>query len=137
MKKINFIDFGSNVYFIVLIIFITTIITNFLILFEIIEIDNEKIERLITFFSSLLTCILIFKFYWFKNYFRWNKTSFMARINSSEEMKRKFNEIKEIRLIENKIQITELDENIDYINLENIDESSKRRLLEILNLKTN
>ena len=135
MKKINFQNLNSKINISIILIISFLVIVNLLLVFEAFTFKNQKIQQLISVITYLLLSLYLSRIFWFKNVFQWNKKGFTARINNLWGINKKFESIKQIELNENNILIQEFDGNKSIINLENIEEKSRLKLIEIFKSK--
>ena len=135
MKKINFQDSESKINLLIVSILIIAVIINTLSVFEIYTLENLKYQKIFSALTYSLIPIYLSRIFWYKNIFQWNRNGFTLRINNIWGINKKFKNIEKFEFDGNNILIQEFDGTQEKINLENIEEKSKLKLVKILNSK--
>ena len=135
MKRINFQNSESKINLLIVSILIIAVIINILFAFEIYTFENLKYQKIFSALTYSLIPIYLSRIFWYKNIFQWNRKGFTLRINNIWGINKKFKNIEKIEFDENYILIQEFDGTQEKINLENIEEKSKLKLVKILNSK--
>ena len=135
MKKINFQNSESKINLLIISILIVAVIINTLSVFEIYKFENSKHQKIFSSLTYSLIAIYLSRIFWYKNVFQWNRYGFTLRINNIWVINKKFKNIEKFEFDGNNILIKEFDGNQEKINLINIDEKSKLKLVKILNSK--
>ena len=135
MKKINFQNSESKINLLIISILIVAVIINTLSVFEIYKFENSKHQKIFSSLTYSLIAIYLSRIFWYKNVFQWNRYGFTLRINNIWGINKKFKNIEKFEFDGNNIFIKEFDGNQEKINLINIDEKSKLKLVKILNSK--
>ena len=129
MKKIHFDNLGKNKYWIIIILLSLVLI----FIEELpIELENPKAYSYIRASGFFLQAIYWSKLFWFKNTVQWNKKGAVIRINSFMEKSLSFDQIKKTELNENKLIVTKTSGEIITFDLNEIAESDRQKLNEII-----
>ncbi len=129
MKRIHF-DYMKNRFWLgILILSLILIVFG---TFEIIEIKNTKVNKLITVFGFLLQIVYYSKAFWYKNYMQWNKKATYIRINSWAGKTLSFDNIKKTELNENQLTITKQNGKKVTFDLDDIKETDSQKLNKII-----
>ena len=129
MKRIHFDNMKNRVWLGILILSLILIVFG---TFEIIEIKNTKVNKLITVFGFLLQIVYYSKTFWYKNYMQWNKKATYIRINSWAGKTLSFDNIKKTELNENQLTITKQNGKKVTFDLDDIKETDSQKLNEII-----
>ena len=129
MKKIHFDNLGKNKYWIIIILLSLVLI----FIEELpIELENPKAYSYIRASGFFLQAIYWSKLFWFKNTVQWNKKGAVIRINSIMGKSLSFDQIKKTELNENKLIVTKTNGEIITFDLNEIAESDRQKLNEII-----
>ena len=129
MKKIHFDNLGKNKYWIIIILLSLVLI----FIEELpIELENPKAYSYIRASGFFSQAIYWSKLFWFKNTVQWNKKGAVIRINSFMEKSLSFDQIKKTELNENKLIVTKTSGEIITFDLNEIAESDRQKLNEII-----
>ncbi|WP_434979097.1 hypothetical protein [Daejeonia sp. YH14] len=135
MKKIHFDELNfknSKLHFALI---LTSIIFLLLYVFKPFEFISEKNYGIL---FSLVFVIQLFtnsKVFWYKYFVQWNKKGIIIKINDFWGKNLKFNEISNFDLKQNRLTIIKLDGKKEVFNLENIEQESVNKLMNILKTK--
>ncbi|WP_245617626.1 hypothetical protein [Siansivirga zeaxanthinifaciens] len=100
--------------------------------FELFEFENPKLNKRISAVGFILQVIYFSKMFWYKNYIQWNKKGAVIRINSFSAKSLSFEKIKKTELNDNKLIVTKTNGNKITFDLNEIVESDKQKLNEII-----
>ena len=129
MKKIHFDNMRNLVWISILILSLIFILAG---AFELFEFENPKLNKRISAVGFFLQVIYFSKMFWYKNYVQWNKKGAVIRINSFSAKSLSFEKIKKTELNDNKLIVTKTNGNKITFDLNEIVESDKQKLNEII-----
>ena len=129
MKRIHFDNMKNRIWISILILSLVFIITGG---FELIEFENQKVNKIISAIGFFLQAIYFSRNLWYKNYVQWNKKGANIRINSFWGKSLNFEDIKATELNERKLKITKFNGNNVTIDLNEIAEFDSQKLNEII-----
>jgi len=129
MKKIHFEHNKNLIWIAILILYLVFILAG---TFEFFNFENPKLNKRISAVGFFLQVIYFSKMFWFKNYVQWNKKGAVIRINSFSAKSLSFEKIKKTELNDNKLIVTKTNGNKITFDLNEIVESDKQKLNEII-----
>lgn len=135
MREINFQNIDSKTNIFIAFLIVLCVVINSLVIFEYINFANSFLNKLFPVLTYSFCAIYISRIFWYKNIFQWNRNGFTARINNFWGLNKKFKEISKIEYDNNCITFIDVNGMKDSISLENIESSSKSKLIEILQSK--
>ncbi len=129
MKRIHF-DNMRNKFWIA--IFLLSVICFIIGIFEPIEFSNKDLNKYTMKIGFLLQAFYFSRMFWYKNYIQWNKKSANLRINSFWGKSLTFDQIRATEFNEDKLIITKKNGKKITLDLNEIAESDKEKLNEII-----
>jgi len=128
-KKIHFDNMKSWIWIFILFLSLFFILV---VIFELFEFVNPKLNKRISAIGFFLQVIYFSKMFWYKNYVQWNKKGAVIRINSWASKSLSFNQIKKTELFEKKLIITKDSGITVTFDLNEIEEVDSQKLNEII-----